>query len=1066
MRIAAQPILVNTSPYGQVKAMSYDSLNEKIFFNVLTGCPIWNVPCAYTYTPALGQMTNKHNFSDNTVSTVLNSYYQYAPPWYPVNRVSSAEPRQAVYESNFVYTNYGYYFNKINDTNLTTIWSYSAAVNPSYKEVSTFQIKNDSVFFMEKDSTSTNNYYTLFIKHKLTGADITYSSINAVSPLSSLGAIEGYINNSVLVNNKIVLSGVFTASISGNFVARNLVIIDIATGQLQVPPVAFAVGSSIFDMKINKNKIYIVGQFTDINGQVRNNYAVLDYNLNLLPEAIQFQGVVEPPANTWADKIVFYDDYVIVKGNYAKTENYFNNWTNQSLALVVKTATTNTVMPWIINLPGTPQISNYMFEMFKNKLYIKNKPSLGSPFYIYCFEPVVKSSNILFPGSTMPIPSTSIAICAPSNGDENIFTAPIRYAQSYNWTYSGANATIVPQPNPSTAKLIIDNTTTNGILSVTGTNDCGLTTVASTLNVIIKLKPTFTLPVSPQTIVCNPDSILLQGSTTNTMASIWWRKSLAPNINTPPFYTKTSGSYYMVTLDNSNGCLDSGIVMVNTFKAKPNSKIISHIYPGAIIPIDTVTCYKPLVNIIAASDTAGVVITWKSISNNSVFANPFSTALQSNMKVLVTRSINNCVDSSIIVLVGQNNLKPNVIIPNPAQEINCSYYSASLVAVFSPSYCTTLWNGPQSYTSNNNGNTSNTGKYYSSVTNTVNGCLKLDSISVTSSNRLALRSSNDTMVCKGSFVNISSVRIGTLTGVTYSWNTGSSSNSIAVNPTITSNYIICANGSGNCVGSDTIKVIIPSDIQDSVIAYRSCDNSQTGSIVMFAKGGVPPYNYSINNGLSFSASNSFTNIPFGIYNLVIRDFIGCLRTTAASINSLSSLPVPKFLASTNNFRSDTIVLVDISIPKADSIQWSWPPQVSLIGGTMFNPVIITSDTGAFIITMKAFYGNCFINTTKLIRFGKQDSLIATHYNANGIKTFNLYPNPNTGQFTVFVEFYKKQNASIQAWDTSPYNYLQQNFYNVESITLPVNLNHLQNGSYILRVIGEFDAKNKSFIISK
>ena len=133
---------------------------------------------------------------------------------------------------------------------------------------------------------------------------------------------------------------------------------------------------------------------------------------------------------------------------------------------------------------------------------------------------------------------------------------------------------------------------------------------------------------------------------------------------------------------------------------------------------------------------------------------------------------------------------------------------------------------------------------------------------------------------------------------------------------------------------------------------------------------------------------------------------------------------------------------------------------------MFNPIIVISDTGQFLITMKAFYGNCIINATKLIKFFPQDSLHANYHNANGIKTVLLFPNPNTGQFTVSIEFYKKQNASVHVWDTSPFKHLQQNYYDVDMILLPVNLSQLQNGNYILRVIGEYDAKNKSFIINK
>jgi len=87
------------------------------------------------------------------------------------------------------------------------------------------------------------------------------------------------------------------------------------------------------------------------------------------------------------------------------------------------------------------------------------------------------------------------------------------------------------------------------------------------------------------------------------------------------------------------------------------------------------------------------------------------------------------------------------------------------------------------------------------------------------------------------------------------------------------------------------------------------------------------------------------------------------------------------------------------------------------------------------------------------------------FHSNGIKTLALYPNPNNGTFTVNVEFYNKQNASIQIWDISPTKYFQQNFIDRAVITLPISLPQLVNGTYLLRVIGEYNAKHLNFIIS-
>jgi hypothetical protein len=630
-------------------------------------------------------------------------------------------------------------------------------------------------------------------------------------------------------------------------------------------------------------------------------------------------------------------------------------------------------------------------------------------------------------------------------------------ANTYSWSPAiGLSAT--------SGLTVAASPTTTTTYTVIGKGNCYNTSTLITVNV--KPKPAFIAPTSPQTVICIPDSIILSSSTSNTNTVFKYRFAISSTYTTPPYFAKTPGNYYAIATDTFVGCSDSSLIVVKNGKIPPNAYITSHTYVNALTPLDTVTCFQPTVNLTGASDTSGVVITWKSVSNNSVYPNPAPITSLNNLKLIVKRNDNNCSDSSIVALVNQDNTLPNAIITSTTNtELNCSIYTTSLAAIFSPSNCTALWKTPSTSTITNPNTTSTPGKYVVEVFNSDNGCLKKDSITIIQTNSIVLNTSNNFTVCKSSPTTLTAQAIGTLSPISYSWSNGQTGNSVVVTNSITTNHFVTAT-SGSCIGSGTILVNIPSDIQDSIIAYRSCNDNTTGTILIFAKGGIQPYKFSINNGTTFSSSNSFTNIPFGTYNVVIKDSIGCLRQTSVSVSAGNNLPTPKFLASTKNLLGDTIVLVDISIPKPDSVQWVFPVNVTKIGGTMFSPVVVCSDTGNFSITMKGFYGNCIINSTKLVRFAPYDSLIANYTNANGIKTFSLYPNPNTGQFTVYVEFYRKQNTSIQVWDISPYKHYQQNFYDVISVTLPVDVSFLQNASYLLRVIAEYDAKNKTFIISK
>jgi len=630
-------------------------------------------------------------------------------------------------------------------------------------------------------------------------------------------------------------------------------------------------------------------------------------------------------------------------------------------------------------------------------------------------------------------------------------------ANTYSWSpATGLSAT--------SGLTVAASPTTTTTYTVIGKGNCINTSTLITVNV--KPKPTFIAPTSPQTVICIPDSILLFSASSNTNTIFKYRFTISSSYTNSPYYAKNSGNYYAIATDTFIGCSDSSLVIVKNGKIPPNGYITSHAYVNALTPIDTVTCYQPTVNLVGTSDTSGVVITWKSVSDNSVYPNPATITSLNNLKLIVKRNDNNCSDSSIVALVNQNNTPPTAIITNTTNtELNCSIYTASLAAIFSPGNCTSLWKTPSTSTITNPNVISTSGKYVLEVFNSDNGCLKKDSVNIIQTNSIVLSTNNNFTVCKSSPTTLTAQAIGTLSPISYSWSNGQTGNSVIVTNSVTTNYFVTAT-SGSCAGTGTILVIVPADIQDSIIAYRSCNDNTTGTILIFAKGGIQPYKYSINNGATFSSSNSYTGVPFANYNVVIKDSIGCLRQASVSVSAGNSLPVPKFLASTKNIFGDTIVLVDVSIPKPDSVQWVLPINVTKIGGTMFSPVVACSDTGNFSITMKGFYGNCIINTSKLVRFAPYDSLIANYTNANGIKTFSLYPNPNTGQFNVYIELYKKQNASIQVWDISPYKHYQQNFYDAISITLPVDVSFLQNGSYLLRVIAEFDAKNKAFIISK
>lgn len=72
----------------------------------------------------------------------------------------------------------------------------------------------------------------------------------------------------------------------------------------------------------------------------------------------------------------------------------------------------------------------------------------------------------------------------------------------------------------------------------------------------------------------------------------------------------------------------------------------------------------------------------------------------------------------------------------------------------------------------------------------------------------------------------------------------------------------------------------------------SCNGGSDGSITVSASGGVPPYSYSKDNGANYQASNVFTGLAAGTYNVIVKDSNNC--TSAASPVSLTNPPAITF----------------------------------------------------------------------------------------------------------------------------------------------------------------------------
>lgn len=169
------------------------------------------------------------------------------------------------------------------------------------------------------------------------------------------------------------------------------------------------------------------------------------------------------------------------------------------------------------------------------------------------------------------------------------------------------------------------------------------------------------------------------------------------------------------------------------------------------------------------------------------------------------------------------------------------------------------------------------------------------------------------------------------------------------------------------------------------VKHETRPDGQNGTINVFASGGVPPLQFSVNGGATYQSGTFFNNLAPGSYNVVARDATGCFYTRLVHILDCDIQAIVDVTQATGAMQADGAILIN-------AVGGNGPLQYSINGGsfqmnTQFSNLL--PDTFNIVIRDSV---DCRVSFEVIVDFAS--SVRNIRYG----NMVNVFPNPSTGYF--------------------------------------------------------------------
>jgi len=303
------------------------------------------------------------------------------------------------------------------------------------------------------------------------------------------------------------------------------------------------------------------------------------------------------------------------------------------------------------------------------------------------------------------------------------------------------------------------------------------------------------------------------------------------------------------------------------------------------------------------------------------------------------------------------------------------------------------------------------GTYTLTITDN-NDCIVEASIDLTQPNGMSIESEVTPLSCNNDNDGSISLTIsGGMTPYNYLWNTGATTSNIE--NLSASGYSVTITDAVGCITIQNFILENPEPLIIELGENRTLCLDQQLELDATIEDADATYQWTSDNGFS-SISPIVALEEEGIYSLTVINSNGCSATDTIEITTTNEIISANFLVPTQTFENETIVLVDVSNPVPDTLNWIFSEGTTIVSQNGDYAELMFEKEGVYTATMVAKRGSCEAILTKEIivqastNFGTPQNPHATF-----IQEFTIFPNPNSGVFKAEVTLLQSAPISLK-----------------------------------------------------